>query len=362
MTKIFHFIFLLAVLLFSMLLTACNGNTNNKTAKESPICYMGAKYEPPDGRVIHGLGQYVPLFYTDEENWQYVDEYRAATGHKPMVYAVYAFLDPISAGFDLPDIRKILDNSGTGYILNVGIDMHSVESWIGGTIVVPADTILGGYWDIRIRELAGIIKSIGEPVYVRPGFEFGSGNHGAHAADDFTAEEFKAIWIRIVNIFAEGGVENVAWVWNTVNPWMFDYMQWYPGDAYVDWWGINYFTLEQIESSDQFLKDAKEHNKPVMICESSPIHNEGATNAQNWQQWYKPFFDKIDAFPHIKGFIYISNPWDKPGFWDDWADSRINNHSTDPEVRKNYAKEIEKGKYIHLDEYLNDKSIINGLE
>jgi len=28
--------------------------------------YFNSKYEPPDNRVIHGLGQYVTVYYTDE--------------------------------------------------------------------------------------------------------------------------------------------------------------------------------------------------------------------------------------------------------------------------------------------------------
>lgn len=337
-----------------MTLSACIGSAVKSVAD----CPNRVKFEPPDGRVIHGLGQYVPFFYTEEENWKYVNEYREATGKTPLVYAVYVFLDPEADEYKQPNISEILNSSGTDYILNIGIILKSMHSLKNGKNDVASDKILKGDWDFRIVELAGIIKNIGQPVYLRPGFEFGSENSGFHSDPNLKPEEFKAIWSKLFNIFKENGTNNVAWVWNTVNPFVFDYMQWYPGDAYVDWWGINYFTLEQMKSSDHFLINAKKHNKPVMVCESSPIHNDGSANFKNWNDWYKPLFDKIAAYTQIKGFIYISDPWEKPGFWHDWADSRINNHSTDPEVRKNYMIEINGKQYIHLDEYLKDETII----
>jgi hypothetical protein len=96
----------------------------------------------------------------------------------------------------------------------------------------------------------------------------------------------------------------------------------------------------------------------VMICESSPIHNGGASNASNWNEWYAPYFNKFEAFPHLKGLIYISDPWDRQGWWEGWDDSRINTYSTAAAIRTNYASELGKSKYIHMEEYLRNPLII----
>ena len=105
--------------------------------------------------------------------------------------------------------------------------------------------------------------------------------------------DYGYIWIHIYEVFEAEGVTNVAWVWNTVNPLSFNYLDWYPGDEYVDWWGINYFTSGQINAGDSFLNDAKLRNKPVMICESCPIHDNGTLNTSNWDDWFVPYFEKI---------------------------------------------------------------------
>jgi len=126
----------------------------------------------------------------------------------------------------------------------------------------------------------------------------------------------------------------------------------------VDWWGINYFSSDQINSSDPFLVDAATHNKPVMVCEASPIHGGGATSVSNWNQWYASYFEKMETSPHIKAFVYISDPWDRHRFISDWADSRINTNSTDPTIRTNYTNEMNQSKYIHMKEYVNKLSRI----
>jgi hypothetical protein len=324
----------------------------------SPFGYAASKYEPPDGRVIHGLGQYIPYYYTDVENWEYVSEYQAAVGHVPVIYSVYTMIDPDSASMDTTDFNQIVNNHGHPYLLNIGIALQNAQAWLSGSISIPVTTILNGDWDNRIRTLAQQVKALKAPTYIRPGFEFGIGNSGAHSDPNITPIQFKAIWTHIYNIFQNEDVTNIAWVWDTVNPWMFNYMDWYPGDEYVDWWGINYFTSEQISLSDPFLNSATAHQKPVMICESSPIHNGGATNAANWNQWYSPYFAKIRSFKNIKAFIYISNPWDKQGWWEDWADSRINTSSTNTTIMTNYVLEMDKSIHIHMVEYLNDPSVI----
>jgi len=316
--------------------------------------HFGAKYEPPDGRIIHGLGQYVTIFYTDLENWQYVTEYQNAI-NIPVIYSVYAYINPLIAALDSTDFIDIVSNHGFPYILVVGIVLID-DSLITGNINIPVQSILNGNWDQQIINIANRIKGVNAPVYVRPGFEFGHGNGGFHNNPDMKAGDFENIGMHIYNIFQQQNVTNVAWIWNTVNPNDFNYIEWYPGDSYVDWWGINYFTSSQINNGDGFLADAAAHNKPVMICESCPIQNGGTTNSSNWNTWFVPYFNKIKNTPYLKGFIYISDPWNRPGFFDDWPDSRININSI---ISQNYTNEMLDSIYIHMPEYQINPGIIN---
>jgi hypothetical protein len=124
----------------------------------------------------------------------------------------------------------------------------------------------------------------------------------------------------------------------------------------VDWWGINYFTSEQISRSDDFILDAKTRNKPVMICESCPIQNSGTLNPANWADWFVPYFNKIRQFGHIKAFIYISDPWDRSGFFHAWPDSRIR---IDTDIALQYAGEMQDSQYLHMAEYQRSNGIVD---
>ena len=321
---------------------------------ESGYTYFGAKFEPPDGRIIHGLGQYVSFFYSDYENWLYVQEYQNGINQIPVIYSVYAPIDPYAASLDSTDFYDIVYNHGSPYILLVGLVLHDT-SFFSGQINIPVQSILSGSFDTQIIDIAQRIKVLNTPVYLRPGYEFGINNNGAHTDPDLSPTDFINIWYHIYDIFEQENMENVAWVWNTVNPQSFNYMEWYPGDDYVDWWGINYFTSGQINLSNGFLNDALSHHKPVMICESCPIQNGGTTNVSNWGDWFIPYFNIIKNNGNIKSFIYISDPWDKPGFFSQWPDSRITSNEI---IRLNYQTEMQDSIYIEMVEYLNNPQII----
>lgn len=314
------------------------------------------KYEPPDGRVLHGVGQYMDLIYTDEENWQDVENYQDTIDRIPVIYSVYTPIDPYLRLFDTVDFNNIVSNHNYPYVLVVGLTFHDSTLLTTGSFNVHVQSILDGSMDDQVREIAQSLKAIVGPVYLRPGFEFGTGNAGAHSDPDMSATDFVNIWLHLYNIFQQEGVDNVSWVWNTVNPQSFNYIEWYPGDEYVDWWGINYFTSGQISGGDGFLVDAVAHGKPVMICESSPIENGGTTNASNWENWFVPFFNKIKNQNNIKAFIYINDPWDR-GPFASWPDSRITSNAT---IQDNFTAQMTDSIYIHMNEYEANPGILAG--
>ena len=258
---------------------------------------------------------------------------------------------------DPTDFNDIRNNHGYPYILLVGLLFHDSQYLINGTFNLHVESIIDGSLDDQIVTLANRIKNVGAPVFLRPGFEFGVNNSGFHNDEDLDATAFKNIWLHIYNIFSEQQVTNVAWVWNTVNPSNFNYMEWYPGDEYVDWFGINFFTYGQINGSDGFVNSAKVHNKPVMICESSPILSDGTLNTSNWQNWFAPYFSKIKSEKQIKAFVYINSPWTM-GPFSDWPESRIVLNAT---ISENYKTELQDSIFIHMNEYLQNPDILSSI-
>src|SRR5437764_3314519 len=110
--------------------------------------------------------------------------------------------------------------------------------------------ILSGRDDAMIRARAQAVAALEKPVFLRWGWEMngswsewgGAANGGADAGP----RRYVAAWRHIHDLFREEGATNVAWVWSPNDsdvpdePWN-HWTHYYPGDAYVDWVGIDGF-------------------------------------------------------------------------------------------------------------------------
>lgn len=118
----------------------------------------------------------------------------------------------------------------------------SMELWRwhdrGGGSYLPA--ICAGAFDDRFRRWARAAKADGRRVLLRFGFEF----NGEWFSWSGEPKRYVAAWRRAHAIFKAEGATNVEWVWapNLVSvpdtP-ENDMHLYYPGDAYVDWVGVD---------------------------------------------------------------------------------------------------------------------------
>jgi hypothetical protein len=182
--------------------------------------------------------------------------------------------------------------------------------------------VAAGLFDEEIRALARAVAHDGRPFFVRPGFEF---NGTWNAYQPLT---YRASFIHIRGLFLEEGATNAIWVWNahpagTMAP----FMEFYPGDEYVDWWGINLFGTA-FESANEpaftaaFLAQAKQRGKPAMIPESIPHKFHLLDDPGTWDAWFVPYFDLIRS-AEIGVFCYANRDYTKVPAWSDWGDLRI---------------------------------------
>lgn len=121
----------------------------------------------------------------------------------------------------------------------------------GSTAFVTAQ-IAEGHWDSHIRQYAEAVKKFRCEVALSFGHEMnGWWYPWGHCAVHFPGcpqpgvrpATFKAAWKRIHDIFAALGVTNVIWCWDPTHQYRHSgatlASQWYPGDKYVDWIGID---------------------------------------------------------------------------------------------------------------------------
>jgi len=265
--------------------------------------------ELPAGKIYHGAQAEVRprgifSLYVD---WNGIEEYTKASGHRPKLIMHYISFDPLAFRLLKSTIIEI-SQQPYDYIPQIGLDFYFYPA--GHGIMNPKDItydIAKGKYDKKIRELAQLFVKMKTPVFLRPGYEFGGRGQGRHASKQYWVKA----WKRIYNIFWNVGAKNVAFVWNTLDA--KDYMEFYPGDEYVDWWAINVFCnfADKHDFINSFIQDAAKHKKPVMIAESTPRYLGSIDGEISWTKWYEPYFNLILKYPNIKAFCYISASWDK---------------------------------------------------
>jgi hypothetical protein len=207
-----------------------------------------------------------------------------------------------------------------------------------------------GLLDEQIYALCEGLHTLQQPAYVRIGFEFNGPWNG------YEPEAYKAAWQRIVTAFRDHHLDDVASVWcyyplpgsreheQGIDR---DYLAYYPGDEYVDWWAIDLFSSEDFTKDNTlaFLQDAEQRNFPVMIGESTPRWVGGIQEGEKiWKKWFVPYFSFIRTQSVVKAFCYISRNWANHPPWSDWGDARI---WVNPVILDSYQQELQEPLYQH---------------
>jgi len=203
--------------------------------------------------------------------------------------------------------------------------------------------VASGALDKELDAFLDALESLARPVYLRIGYEF-----NGKAWNGYQPETYKNAFIHITEKVRARHLE-VALVWDAAAAGATNIMDFYPGDAYADWWGINWFQPSQIGNalSQNMLALAKEHSKPVMIGESSPAGLGTLAGEERWNAWFAPYFQLIAENPQIKMLCYINTDWTAyPDFpqWKSWGDSRL---QKDTLVTRLYQAEIASSRYLH---------------
>lgn len=304
-----------------------------------PRVEFGARLEPGN-RIIHGAGQ-DPQGFAD---------YRRSFGaqHQPLIYMTYIGLThPVESVVEWGNrVRAELTAMGPlravpqiGLNLTVGND--------NGTGYDGA--VAQGKYDLQIAAFADAIASFQRPVFIRIGYEFeGSWNN-------YSPITFPSAWIHITKQLRARGLP-FATVWCAAGassgwPPMSRLMEFYPGDAWVDWWGVDLFSEDEFTKPQlaEFLDASRAHRKPVMIGEMTPRYVGVLEGAKSWDRWFGPMIELLKRRPEIKATAYINWEWkewsDRLGFtWHDWGDARLERNNL---VRDRWVRAMADPIYLH---------------
>ncbi|MEP7291212.1 MAG: family 16 glycosylhydrolase [Chloroflexota bacterium] len=303
-----------------------------------------AKFLPPEGKTLLIIGQDLGAVgglpnYTDG----YADHIQLTPGG-------------VTTYTDIANLNGLthLANWGSGDVsaqLLADEPRYSASALVMGLWMTGSEArVADGTLDTQVDALGEWIKAQNRPVYLRIGYEF-DGEWNA-----YEPEGYVAAFRHIVDRFRATGVDNAATVWQSATHHSphyggHEWIEWYPGDDYVDWFALSYFE-PRLPILNAFLDLARAHNKPVMIAESAP---KGASTSATtrpellWEGWYQPFFDFIYTNSDvIRAVAYINVDWDSQPMWanheDRWGDSRVQANEV---IAAHWLSEIRKPAWLH---------------
>jgi hypothetical protein len=181
-------------------------------------------------------------------------------------------------------------------------------------------SIASGMYDDYIRQRIAEIKRYGKPVFIRLNWEFNGFWYRWSAQDSAgktrpgnSPEDYKAAWRHVVSMFA--GQHNVTFVWcpNLFEPVPVAHgltvYDWYPGDAYVGWVGLDAYPGSAnwgwMQNGKQGMNElyafVRRRHKPMMIAEWG-LNTVSTGDSLVWMRWY---LDWIAQHPGVKAALYF---------------------------------------------------------
>lgn len=329
---------------------------------------FGALFEPPRGRVVHGIGQWA------DGNPQYAALF--PIDKQPAAELVFVDLGDTPRGWEPGKIaERIADIRAEGRIPVMDLALRGLQP---GTAVLAQiedktygiDSLIAtsSLYDERIQSFVDVLKEHGSPVMLRIGGEFSGSWNGYHPY------AYPIAFRKIVQMFRDSGVKSVAFVWcyEPAAADDFDHLdangkaKWYPGDDVVDWFSIDLFSASDVSGplSDEnrgstsygrtlrFLDMAVEHHRPVIIAESSPSHfdvSDAVESAKAWSEWFQPLFSLIENRSEIKWFHYINYDWTKSTHYasEGWKN---NNISLNAQLATQVVGKLKEERFLHSNE------------
>ncbi len=149
------------------------------------------------------------------------------------------------------------------------------------------------------------------------------------ATNNYTdASEYIAAYRYVCDYLDDADVTNYVSVWQADELCTSDeILSYYPGDEYVDWCGYSYYDADASSIGADMLAFAREHDRPVFICEATPREDLMIADSHLiWSTWYTDFLDHIgDNSDVIRAVSYANCRWRTQPMWidQDWGDSRL---------------------------------------
>ena len=244
---------------------------SQQEADSSPIPHVGPTVAAPSAQVTTSKQPKVPA----------TGDFYLGVSANPNTLATYDRL----AGLKRPSVLGGYVNGAGGQLMS--IVKHS--SKLSGTIPLVSwgvaftdNAVLSGSDDAELRAQAKALAAYGKPVFLRLDWEMNGDWYPKWDKSAVSTRVYIESWRYIREIFWQEGADNVSFVWcpNVGDPAGGSAYDWYPGNAYVDWVGLDAYPQSRLatksglltghDGMDSMAEQAAEHDKPLMLAEWAP--------------------------------------------------------------------------------------------
>lgn len=210
--------------------------------------------------------------------------------------------------------------------------------------------------DAYLQKFADDAKKAGVPIFMR----FASEMNGTWTNYSGDPEQYKETWKMVHRIFSERA-PNIIMVWAVLSLPEETIESYYPGDEYVDWVGVNVYSVKyhndsRLHEADfedpldmlNFVYNRFSQEKPIMVSEYGATHytvTDDITDNAFAAEKIKRFYDGLpDKYPRIKAVFYF----DVNNLTEYNEKRRINDYSvtTEKEVLAAYSSVISHPEYL----------------
>ena len=304
--------------------------------------YVAAKFEPAGDAVYHGAS--LPDAWSENGLRRQIADYNAAAGKKISVVTWFASAYEQGRmtswrGSYAPNLARVKRLGAVSLI------KFSTQDYAFSQTHKMADlkAIARGTWDEYFKAAALAVKDFNSPVFISIDHEM-NGNwypySQAYPGAQTTAADYVAAWQRIVTIFRQTGADNVAWVWSPNVPDVggVTYSNYYPGDDYVDWVGVSFYSGNDPTAMDEIYQKYSE-KKPFFITEwaTAPQKNQYNSKFPGEVKWVEEFFQTLNTrYPRVKAISWFN--WNQGD--GDYRLQRV------PEQARAYAEDVAAPRYL----------------
>jgi mannan endo-1,4-beta-mannosidase len=183
--------------------------------------------------------------------------------------------------------------------------------------------IANGKYDAYLRSFANAVRTYQNTVLIGFAPEM-NGNWYGWGNGRTEPSVYVAAWRHIVDVFRAEHADNVVWVWtpNSLNASRAPLKQWWPGDSYVTWIGIDGYYYRPADTFGSVFGTTIEEirtftSKQVLISETAIGPNSAKTSQMDG------LFQGVERY-HLLGLVWFDQAQNNPPYHQDWrlADDR----------------------------------------